>query len=112
MNDSEGNEPPLSLVPSDSPWFRKVGIRIPVLPPRIRQRIYGAVAPTAIVTVGVLYFTGQLTSRRDVAVALILTAFIVVLGATHTIARAITGRAVIRNALPGAEGGMARRKAG
>ncbi|WP_405566667.1 hypothetical protein OG317_00275 [Streptomyces sp. NBC_01167] len=68
-------------------------------------------APTAIVTVGVLYFTGQLTSRRDVAVALILTAFIVVLGATHTIARAFAGKAAIHEALP-RDGATARRKAG
>ncbi|MEU4494208.1 hypothetical protein AB0F96_12350 [Streptomyces sp. NPDC023998] len=111
MNDPEGNEPvPLSLVQPESPWFHKVGFRIPVLPPHIRQRIYGAVAPTAILTVGVLYFTGQLTSRRDVVVALILTGLVVVLGATHTLARAIAGKAVVHDARPGAEGTLATRK--
>ncbi|KOX31822.1 MULTISPECIES: hypothetical protein [Streptomyces] len=73
-------------------WIRKLNIPVPVLPAHVRQRLRTPgfwTAMTAIAVFTAAYRYGQLPRSRDVVVALVLTGFVVLLGAVGMVCQTL-----------------------
>ncbi|WP_333776215.1 hypothetical protein [Streptomyces sp. IBSBF 3136] len=77
---------------------RKINIPLPVLPEHVRQRLRTPGFWTAMMAISAFstaYASGRLQQTRDVVVALVLTGFVVLLGAVGMVCQAIkTNRSV------------------
>ncbi|MGW5782650.1 hypothetical protein ACWEWK_01495 [Streptomyces sp. NPDC003757] len=92
MNPTDDNVTPLPQRVQQPHWVRKLAIPVPVLPAHVRRRLRTPgfwTAMTAIAAFTAAYGYGQLPRTRDVVVALVLTGFVVLLGAVGMVCQTL-----------------------